>query len=340
MRPLPRLLLWHLIFCIFYYLARPLLQDRSYEAVQAVLNPSAILFSLISFAIFFGYAYFPFEALRRFYDRPWYVLVAGLFGASVVAIAIRYGIEEVIAPATVGFRNYAPGTSLLTYYLDNLYYLILHGLVGVTVFLVDLAARRERDRQQLALENQRTELAFLRGQINPHFLFNTLNNVYSLVFTGDERAPQILERLTGLLRYALYERDTLVPLRREVDYLLNLIELERLRLEQPLELDLQLPDSTELEHRLPPLLLITFLENVFKHGDPTQPITVSLSVVDKHLFYKVTNTLAPARQKDGTGGIGLAGLRRRLGLLFPDNHSLDTRQEGDQYISTLKLPLK
>ena len=337
--PLRRLFTWHLIFCVVYYWLRPLLLDRSAEAWQSLFAPPALALSLISFLIFFGFAYFPYLALRKTYTGPVWQTALALLGSTVAAVGVRYLIEEVVAPLTVGFRNYAAGTPLSVYYLDNLYYVVLHGLIGVAAFLVEDATRRERERQQLEVEKQRTELAFLRGQLNPHFLFNTLNNAYSLSFTGSPDAPRVLERLTGLLRYSLYEPAERVALRREVDYLLDFIELERLRLPHELSLDLHLPPDAEMQRLLPPLLLITFLENLFKHGDLRPPVSVHLSVTEDRLDYRVSNALAPRKQKDAVGGIGLRNLRRRLELLYADDYTLTARQHDGTYTAHLQIPL-
>ncbi|MEL7376998.1 MAG: histidine kinase, partial [Bacteroidota bacterium] len=177
-----QVLVWHLIFCVFYYWLREILLRRDWETISQLLRPEEIGLSLISFGILFGYAIGPYLVLTRLHRRPWPVVGSGLLLASMVAVAFRYLLEEVIAPVTIGFRNYSGGISYLDYYLDNLYYWVLHGAIGVIVFLLQRTRQVEQDRQSLLIENQKTELAFLRSQINPHFLFNSLNNIYSLFF--------------------------------------------------------------------------------------------------------------------------------------------------------------
>ena len=333
------LLRWHLFFCVLYYWLLPLLDDRSARAWQAFFEPEQLLGSLVSFVIFFAFTALPYLALRLTSRRAWYLTGGALFAAALAAVGFRYLIEEVIAPLTVGFRNYPADTSLLSYFLDNLYYVVLHGGIGVTLFYWEENRRRERERQALLLENQRTELAFLRAQINPHFLFNTLNNVYSLLFLGSDRAPKIIERLTVMLRYGLYEQAETVSLEREIEYLLNYIELERLRLDHEPDLRLQLPDPAQRQLRLPPLLLISFLENAFKHGDLRRPLTVSLSVEKNRLHYRVVNYVAPHKQKDRVGGIGQENLRRRLDLLYPGRYGLHLRTEDDRHFADLQIPV-
>ncbi|MEM9837366.1 MAG: histidine kinase, partial [Bacteroidota bacterium] len=227
------------------------------------------------------------------------------------------------------------GISALTYFLDNLYYVVLHGAIGVIVFLLQMTRYREQQRQALLLENQRTELAFLRSQINPHFLFNTLNNVYSLFFQRSEKALQVIERLTVMLRYGLYEKAERVPLKKEVEHLLNFIELEKLRYDYEPALEIDLPETMD-GVMVPPLLLIPFVENAFKHGDLRKKVTIQLAVQEDFLDFKVAN-FTKVQQKDQVGGIGLDNLRKRLALLYGDQQSLHLTHEDDYFAAHLRI---
>lgn len=332
---LGQLLRWHLVFCVFYYQVQDLLLDRSLDSLLQLLEPANLVLTILGFFIMFTYALFPYLVLRRKYSSPWYVLAGWLFLGSIAAAGIRYGVEEIIAPVLIGFRNYPVGTSLLTYYLDNVYFLVLHGAIGVIVYLLQTTKLRERQRQKLMVENQKTELAFLRSQINPHFLFNTLNNVYSLFFQQSDKALKVIERLTVMLRYGLYEQAEKVPLKREVEHLLNFIELEKLRLDFTPQIDLDLPQANT-GMLVPPLLLITFVENAFKHGDLRQPVKLSLTASGKSLEYSVTNYFGQ-KQKDKVGGIGLENLRKRLELLYGEKHNLLIESGHNTYKAYLKI---
>ena len=334
-----KLLKWHLGFCVLYYWVLQLLRDRSPQSWGSFFNWENLASSLIGFVIFFAFMALPYLALRRTSRRPWYITGGALLLAAVGAVAFRYLIEEVLGPVTVGFRNYPAGTPLFSYFLDNLYYVVLHGSIGVILYYYEENKRRERDQQALVVENQRTELAFLRSQINPHFLFNTLNNVYSLLFLNSDRAPKIIERLTVMLRYGLYERSETVLLEREIEYLLNYLELEQLRLDHELELRLSLPTPEDRRVEIPPLLLISFLENAFKHGDLKRPLTVNLELIDGQLQYTVINQVAPHKQTDTVGGIGLENLRRRLELLFPGRYSLKLNTDSSRHTAQLQFPV-
>lgn len=330
-----QLLRWHLIFCVFYYQVQELLNDRSLDSLLQLLELDTLVLSIIGFLIFFVYALFPYLVLRRYYGQPWFVLAGWLLLGSLAAAGIRYGVEEVLAPVLIGFRNYPEGISFLTYYLDNLYFLVLHGAIGVIVYLLQTTKLRERQRQELLVENQQTELAFLRSQINPHFLFNTLNNVYSLFFQQSDKALKVIERLTTMLRYGLYEKAEKVPLKRELEHLLNFIELEKLRLDYTPDVTLELPEA-HLEVLVPPLLFITFVENAFKHGDLRQLVAIKLVTDGQSLEYSVTNHFG-LKQKDRVGGIGLDNLRKRLSLLYGENQQLSLGPQADVFKAHLKI---
>jgi sensor histidine kinase YesM len=330
-----RLLRWHFVFCVFYYQVQDLLADRSWDSLQQLLDPTNLLLTLIGFVIMFSYAFLPYLAVRKFYERPWYELVAGLVVAALVAVGFRYLMEEVLSPVLLGFRNYPVGTSLITYFLDNLYYLILHGATGIMVFLLQLTQFRESQRQALAVENQKTELAFLRSQINPHFLFNTLNNVYSLFFQQSDKALKVIERLTVMLRYGLYEKAEKVPLQKELEHLTNFIELEKIRYDFETNIQLALPTG-DPDVKVPPLILITFVENAFKHGNLRQPLVISLKADKEGLDFKVANSIKQ-QQKDQVGGIGLGNLKKRLALIYGADQSIKLTATDSTYTAHLTI---
>ncbi len=204
--------------------------------------------------------------------------------------------------------------------------------------------RRELERQQLL-----TELAMLKTQINPHFLFNTLNNIYSLTSRKSDKAPEAVLRLSEIMRYLLYESSTdTVPLSRELAHLRSFLDLQRLRLAASaqeaivLEMEGTAPDCA---HPIAPLLLLPLVENAFKHGDLTaRPIAVHIALhlaADGLLRFSVLNYVAPAdaarelpRQP---GGVGLVNLRRRLELLYPNRYALDVQTTPEQHRVTLVL---
>jgi hypothetical protein len=204
--------------------------------------------------------------------------------------------------------------------------------------------RREMERQQLL-----TELAMLKTQINPHFLFNTLNNIYSLTSRKSDKAPEAVLRLAEIMRYLLYESSTdTVPLSREVAHLNAFLDLQRLRLPA------SAPDAIRLDitgthpdcsHPIAPLMLLPLVENAFKHGDlAARPVAVHIKLElapDGLIRFSVHNFIASS---DATrdlpkqpGGVGLVNLRRRLELLYANRYSLEVQASAEQHKVTLTL---
>ncbi|WP_158624849.1 sensor histidine kinase [Gynurincola endophyticus] len=184
------------------------------------------------------------------------------------------------------------------------------------------------------------ELALLKSQVNPHFLFNNLNNIYALVYRKNENALTVIEMLSSLLRYALYEQRDQVTLETEIAYLKNYIELQRLRIDSSanIHIDVENIDGTLL---ISPHLLVSFSENAFKHGDmtdPEQPLTVTGYTEDNTFFYHVFNK-KNTFNKPSEVGIGLSNVKRRLDLLYPGKYNLSIADGKDEFSIDLRIEL-
>ena len=192
-------------------------------------------------------------------------------------------------------------------------------------------------------ENLKTELSFLRSQINPHFLFNVLNNIAALVrMKSNDLEPTVL-KLSSLMQYMLYETDEeKVVVKSEAEYLQAYIDLQKQRYGDELSLQV-LFEIKEEWHTIEPMLLIPFVENAFKHGGMLHrpEINVSLSVINSELHFIVKNKFEESRAlKDKTSGIGLANVKRRLELLYPRKHILKIDKQPDWFIVDLQITLK
>ncbi|RPH33839.1 MAG: histidine kinase [Bacteroidales bacterium] len=197
---------------------------------------------------------------------------------------------------------------------------------------------------QLEVQNQASELALLRSQINPHFLFNTLNNIHTLITKDTDKASDALLRLSEIMRYMLYEANcNKVTLAREIEYLKSYIELQKIRLLKDTLVELKVTGN-HFEHSIPPMLLISFVENAFKHGDKRNlsiPFTFNLISEEKTIVFKSINPIkkTPDTTYDGDGGIGLKNVQRRLDLVFKDKYSLTTDISDGSYNVQLTLML-
>jgi two-component system, LytTR family, sensor kinase len=192
-------------------------------------------------------------------------------------------------------------------------------------------------------ENLKTELSFLRSQVSPHFLFNVLNNMVAMARLKSDLLEPSLIRLSGLMRYMLYESDEAkVPLSREVEYVLSYIELQKIRYAKSLTIHTDMdPGGNEL---IEPMLLIPFIENAFKHGtgiiqDPV--IEISLKYTDGLLDFRVRNKFVSGNEeiKDRVAGIGLANVIRRLNLLYDQKHMISIDQENGWFTVSLQIKL-
>ncbi len=201
--------------------------------------------------------------------------------------------------------------------------------------------KNERIQQQLENQNLQTELAFLKTQINPHFLFNTLNNIYILAYQRSEKTADAVLKLSGIMQYMLYESgDEWVPLQKEIEYIRQLMALQQLRIKDSMCFNLAITGVTE-KHLIAPLILIAFIENIFKHGvldDPLYPATVQISVTGNTLTFQSHNRIH-SYEKTLTSGIGLPNVQRRMQLLYPDKHHFSVTQDEHNYSIFLTINL-
>lgn len=203
----------------------------------------------------------------------------------------------------------------------------------------------DKARKEMETEGLKTELSFLRSQISPHFIFNVLNNMVSLARKNSTQLEPSLIKLSGIMRYMLYESDdTRVLLKKEIDYLQSYIDLQTLRFGSDIKIvtDLQLPEKA---YFIEPMLLIPFVENAFKHchtGIHEPVIEIGFKVEEGVLHLVVKNNFDPARELsvDTTSGIGLANVKRRLNLLYAQRHSLLITEIAGLYTVSLQISLE
>jgi two-component system, LytTR family, sensor kinase len=185
----------------------------------------------------------------------------------------------------------------------------------------------QKSQKELEKEKLNSELAFLKNQISPHFFFNTLNNIYSLISINAEDSQRAVLKLSKLMRYLLYESDHgNTRLSNELDFMNNYIDLMKLRMSEKVNLNISFPAKYD-DINVPPLLFIPFIENAFKHGISYRGksfIDVSMEAAKNSISFRCANSLAPAKKETGNSdsGIGLENVRKRLILLFPGKHDL------------------
>jgi LytS/YehU family sensor histidine kinase len=218
--------------------------------------------------------------------------------------------------------------------------------IGSALFeIAAYAGVKEKETIQLQKEKLETELKFLKSQINPHFLFNSLNNIYTLTVLRADSAPEHLMRLSEILRYMLYDCAVdRVPLKKEIDYIRNYVSLKMLKDSKGMNVEVDLDDSRP-DLLVAPMLFIPFIENAFKHSFVEDLdkgwIRIKLETGKNQVQLKVENSLPEASYaKDQTGGIGLENVNRQLELIYPGKYSLDLRKEKDHFFVLLKIEIE
>jgi len=223
----------------------------------------------------------------------------------------------------------------------GIFTLIFYVLISTgTRFSIDWF-KNQQIKKELQSQKLTSELQLLKSQISPHFLFNTLNNIYSLVIKKSDNAGKSILMLSNIMRYMLKDTDSKkVNLTHEIKYLYDYIELQKLRLGAGTQVTFDITGETG-NLVLPPMLLITFVENAFKHGDTfseNSAINIHLDIKKSYLSFKVQNKVKEI-VKDKTSGIGIQNLHKRLILLYPDKYSLSLKIIDNTHIAELKIDL-
>lgn len=205
--------------------------------------------------------------------------------------------------------------------------------------------KNERLKKEIESEKLLAELALMKSQVNPHFLFNTLNNIRSLVRKNSPNSDAAIVKLSQLMRYMLYDASNeLVPLEKEIEYLQNFIDLQRLRLPEKVNIVFEIQEEVK-GHYIQPMLFIPFVENAFKHGVSyleDSRVVINLKVMPGSLHFSIFNSMKVKGEeqikiKEGEAGFGLKNIKKRLDILYPEQHQLQIKIEDGMYLVDLKI---
>ncbi|GAB4038491.1 sensor histidine kinase [Spirosoma gilvum] len=211
---------------------------------------------------------------------------------------------------------------------------IVTGLALFSRLGIDWVIYRQQQIEQ-EKDHLQIELAFLKAQLNPHFLLNTLNSLYALSLKQSPQTPEVIMNLSQLMRYLLYETgDEQIPLAKELEAIQHYIDLQELRLSAPKAVSITMSGPVATT-QIAPFLLLPLVENMFKHG--RLPMAIELIVSDRQLHFQTRNGLRDQSISDSVGGIGLRNLRRRLDLLYPSQHELVCASENGFFLVSLRL---
>jgi two-component system LytT family sensor kinase len=326
---------FHSLFWLAFLLILPTFwhgNDATPPLPNALPRDYFIITNIIQVGVFYGVAYGLFP--RRFKPGRWWLYLISVAVLTVVVYYLKLALIWLLFPDFV-----LTGDNWRFIFFPTFFFIV----TGTIFRLGANHFQREREQQQRQSEHLASELKFLRSQVNPHFLFNVLNNLVALARKKSDLLEPALIKLSGLMRYMLYESNhEPVPLERELAYLNDFIDLQRLRFDASVavQTDINLP---ALPFTIEPMLLIPFVENAFKHGlgwvtDPY--IKIQLWMEKTTLHFTVENRYNPegGEPKDEQSGIGLTNVRKRLPLLYPNRHQL--RINTEQGVFSVRLTLQ
>jgi len=310
--------------------------ERQEAALNLFLSPAKLSFylSYAFAALFIGYVLLP----KFFYTKQYW-----LFAISVLAVLITVIVVEELILEQIFYPD-SRGKSFPGF----IYTLI--GILPTILILVGFKFAWDAQQKQSELEQLNTAMAesrmqFLKSQINPHFLFNNLNNLYAYALEESPKTPTIILKLSSLLRYMLYDcQEKLVLVEKEINSLQDFIHLQELQIED--RGDIQFTTSGQTSNwKIAPLILIVFIENCFKHSTSSQTdniqIDIDLAIQGAQLIMNCSNTFSPTTNTQKlTKGIGLKNVKDRLALLYPNAHQLDIQENRNVYKVQLELVLE
>ncbi|MDH7463106.1 histidine kinase [Chitinophagaceae bacterium 26-R-25] len=291
-------------------------------------------------------------------QRKWFWVLLGSLLLTIAFTYLKFRLEAyhteyLLSKSSFfnGSQKKAPPESLGFFAYRFRSYFQLNILTNFSIVVVGFAYRLllswlqgEKIRKDLETQNLRTELSYLKMQVNPHFLFNALNNIYSLaVIEESTRTGNSILKLSELIRYMLYEKEddsNKVSLHKELRHINSYIDLEKLRHSEDVYINFSIEGDISGK-RIVPLLLFPLIENAFKHGiitDCKKPVVIELAITDKELKFHIAN-YNNNYQKDKVGGIGLQNVRKRLDLIYAKNYTFDIQHTNDMHIVNLILPL-
>ena len=339
-RLLLHLLFWACYVCFFGLLYGSYIDDY-YNAFMVELIELPFKMTLVYFNMYFLMPQYLLQ--KRYLEFFIYLLLMMLAISTLMQFVLMpILIHPLICPTTCTEDN-------LTLYrfiknVVNLGYLVS---ISAAIYLLKNWYRHQQSAQTLAQGKLEAELKFLKGQIHPHFLFNTLNSLYSLTLKKSENAPEVVLKLSGLMDYMLYDAAAAkVPLEKELNYIQNYIALERIRYGD--RVDITYTETGGIAGRqIAPMMLLPFVENAFKHGVSTETsnawIRIDVKVQGDKLVVLVENCKcyekASSSHRDLASGIGLKNVRRRLELLYEGRYSLEVEDEPESYAVRLELDL-
>ena len=303
--------------------------------------PSGIYIHTVVYIIVFYYNYF-FLIDRLLFRKRMLLYIVSVLIFVILLVSGAEFLSSLTRPESPGhMHGPVPGNFVMAF--RNFAISLLSVGLSLALKFSMRWTKIERMNEKIMSEQKDMELANLKNQLNPHFLFNTLNNIYALIQIDSKRAQNAVHQLSKMLRYALYEDSQEVELAKDLDFVRNFIELMKLRLSANHQLSVDIPRQVSSDLRIAPLLFISLIENAFKYGMASSKpsvIMISITVTGETVRCHTENSFFPEKVADkSSSGIGLSNLKRRLDLVYSNHYNLEYGISGNMFISDLSINL-
>lgn len=323
-------IIWILIWLIYFMI------HLQFSFINSVVKST-----IITLAQFFVYYLVSEILIPRYFekDRRRFLLLTSVL---VVFVNILATFLEYFISTNLGETGRPP--ILISGFLQ---FVLITAALWVSISLYMFNKERDTQKKMESLKNEKaeTELKFLKAQINPHFLFNALNNIYTIAYIGDKTTPDKIAMLSEMLRYVLYDCNSeYVPLERELEYLKNYIAFQQLKTETEQRIVMNV-DVENVQARIAPMIMIPFVENAFKHSgiikDKKGFVEMKIKQEDHKLSFSVRNSIVEGRPESNrlNSGIGIENLENRLRLLYKNKFSLNVVEKRNEYYTILNISL-
>ena len=326
------LLFWSLLTVVIAFILHQVLENKLTIMVGTTVNICGFLLLVYGHLLYL---------LPKYFDKRKYLeyavgTVSLLTATSLVRYFIGWGL---VVEMQLGIEERFTPTYLGSMFFGGAFIL----LISIPLRLIDNWFKKRELEKELKTHQLEAELRFLKAQVNPHFLFNALNNIYSLSFTESKKTPEMILKLSDMMSYMLYDcKSEQVKLSLEIDYLKNYIALQQLKKDGEFNIDFKIEGDVS-NVRITPMLFIPFFENAFKHGNLEDTeigwLKSNLNMENGILEFQISNTTKTGNIKKEKGGVGLENIKDRLRLLFPKRHELKIEQDKGMFSVNLKIDL-
>ncbi len=331
---------FHILFWSVYFIFNVIRFGSLNNDYWYSLRSNLVEFPLsIIYTYFFVYYLIPRYIVKKKYTKFFLLFIFSL----IIFYLVKTGLIYLLVTKNVWPENSGINAFTFDHIVEVTIGVLYVTAIGATIKLTYEWINEKRKNEELQKTQLRTELNFLKSQIQPHFFFNTLNNLYALVIKKSPTAPDVVLKLSEIMQYVLYDaKEPKISLLNEINYIYSYLDLEKLRYGDTVKSSIEITGNID-EVEIPPLLFLPFIENCFKHGIANNDdikVDIRFEITDNFLFFTVENTFHKNNEISVKHGIGIENVKRRLQLLYGENFTLETKVKKNKFKVLLKFPIE